>query len=149
MIKLKFNFLSIIIIIELISNANKHISKIGSYISIIIVYIIYFRICVFNKTRLIRYDSYVSNGIAFCNNEQWCYDNKRNQSFQCPLWKAYCGSLTTNSSFATETSSALDETKKQHLCNYFKMDNSMELRQGIPGISNSRPTIGIKYFDFM
>lgn len=83
------------------------------------------------------------NGQDYCTNQEYCLDTTRNQTFKCPLWQAYCGPLqkdkTTNS-----TQNGLADVDRQrfiHLCNYFNMTNSVKLRHGIPGISNSRPTL--------
>ena len=48
------------------------------------------RICVFNQTRLIRYESYVVDGQSFCTNQKFCQNTNTNQTFECPLWSAYC-----------------------------------------------------------
>jgi hypothetical protein len=77
------------------------------------------------------------NGQSFCSNDRHCIDNKNNQTFDCPLWKAYCGPL-----HKSDNNSDLDEATKNkfiHLCHYFNMSNSIELRSGIPGISSRRP----------
>jgi hypothetical protein len=79
--------------------------------------------------------------MPFCTNDEWCLDTNRNVTMKCPLWEAYCGksSITTNS-----TTTINDDAQAKYfenLCHYFKMKNSVELRLGIPGISNSRPTL--------
>jgi hypothetical protein len=111
---------------------------------------IFLSICVFNKTRLIRYDSYVINEISYCNNQQYC-SNSQNQTFLCPLWKAYCGPLNKDNanSFLNSTEQGGlvledDQTRQQfeHLCQYFKIKDSVSLRPGIPGISSSTPISG-------
>ena len=113
------------------------------------------RICVFNETRLIRYDSYIYKGdngeMPFCHNDRYCtYTDKDNKTekMDCPLWKSYCGPLyksSRNSSSYSEEKTAtndlddLTRKKFEHLCSSFTATNSVELRLGIPGISNSGP----------
>ena len=47
------------------------------------------KICVFNQTRLIRYESYVIDGQPFCTNQRRC-ELSDNTTRLCPLWEAYC-----------------------------------------------------------
>ena len=119
----------------------------------------------FNKTRLIRYESYMLDNMPFCTNERFCLDTNRNQTIECPLWKAYCGPLykhehlsaaanasrlsnaatgvnRSSSEFAIDNEISKDDPVRQkfiHLCHYFRMENSMEMKQGIPGISSPTP----------
>ena len=116
------------------------------------------RICVFNNTRLIRYESYVIDDQPFCTNQKNCIDNKKNQSFICPLWKSYCGPLYDAKNKDSNNSSKIQRReitdndylsddltiqKFAHLCRYFEMEDSVRLKQGIPGISSSEPITGI------
>ena len=125
-------------------------------------------ICVFNGNRLIRYDSYVVNGVKYCTNNRTCEDNIRNVPFDCPLWEAYCGpihskgnqslSLSSNEKLLDKTSTydawvrlseielkqmgAEEFEKKQKfisLCSEFEKEDSVELRKGIPGMSSKLP----------
>jgi potassium/chloride transporter 4/5/6 len=108
------------------------------------------KICVFNQTRLIKYDSYVIQGEAFCTNQRYCESQLRNETFTCPLWKAYCGPYYENEQKNNRTVSDSKsklipddpdpiQQKYAHLCHYFAMDDSVELRLGIPGISSKEP----------
>ena len=110
------------------------------------------KICVFNRTRLIRYDSYVVDDQPFCTNNQTCFNSFRNKTIPCPLWEAYCGPLFKkdgiNSTVSGDYSNLTDfeiekddpiRQKLVHLCHYFKMEDSVELRPGIPGMSSSTP----------
>ena len=126
-------------------------------------------ICVFNVDRLIRYDSYVVNGVPYCNNNKMCEDNVNNVTFVCPLWEAYCGPIHKSPKSANTTVSenknvldkdsayeawvrlseielkslgAEDFEYKQKfisLCSEFEKKGSVELRKGIPGLSSSLP----------
>jgi len=125
-------------------------------------------ICVFNGNRLIRFDSYVINGVPYCTNSKTCEDPTRNVSFVCPLWDAYCGPIhdkgekSLNSSLKDnilDKSSTYDAwvrlseielkqmgaeefEKKQKfisLCSDFEKEDSVKLRKGIPGASSKLP----------
>ena len=105
------------------------------------------KICVFNDTRLIRYDAYVTKTGSYCTNEMECFDSFNNVSITCPLWEHYCGDHSNSkSNFSINGTSVLqmdtDESLKNHnlhLCSYFKLNNSVQLRPGIPGIASSGP----------
>ena len=120
----------------------------------------------FNQSRLIRYEAFMINGQNYCTNKRECLDATTNKTFECPLWSAYCGPLfrgaaarsnaTTTPAISMISSMSqadlrqidlekLDDPVKQsfiHLCNYFQHDDSMQLRMGIPGVSNIRPISG-------
>jgi len=103
------------------------------------------------------------NGQPFCNNDEFCLDNKQNVTFKCPLWKAYCGEFADNGNSASNITNKppnndtnelktnvakLDDmtrTVHAHLCHYFLLKDSVELRHAIPGISSSRPITGTLY----
>ena len=114
------------------------------------------KICVFNDTRLIRYDAYASkNGIDFyCTNQKECHDSVLNKTITCPLWEHYCGdaikATNTTTGFMNDSSIGKSEVAEMdndeairkryvHLCGYFKLNNSVQLRLGIPGIANKGP----------
>lgn len=111
------------------------------------------KICVFNNTRLIRYDAYVTKSGSYCTNDRECHDTIKNETIACPLWKHYCGSdlssekLNKNSNVLINDSNIAlqrdmqESYKKQkvHLCSYFMLNNSVQLRPGIPGIANIGP----------
>jgi potassium/chloride transporter 4/5/6 len=109
------------------------------------------KICVFNETRLIRYVSYASsNGVDFyCTNQRYCQDTVRNTTITCPLWTHYCGesgnfssikdtNLNESIALQIDTNEALKQ-RYVHLCTYFMLNNSVQLRPGIPGIASKRP----------
>jgi hypothetical protein len=86
-------------------------------------------------------------GQSFCNNQRYCELN--NQTVTCPLWKDYCGPLyrsagnaTENTVYSADRLNQLDEAtqeKFEHLCRWFEYENSVNFRQGIPGIADGRP----------
>ncbi|RNA10301.1 solute carrier family 12 member 6 isoform X2 [Brachionus plicatilis] len=108
-------------------------------------------ICVFNETRLIRYESYVIDEQSFCHNQKNCMNTHRNESFICPLWKAYCGPYYD--AINGHERRALDKDQKEyivedfvtkkfgHLCRFFEMQDSVKIKQGIPGMSSSDPIL--------
>lgn len=118
------------------------------------------KICVFNNTRLIRYEAYASdNGVdLYCTNAKYCQDTVKNLTIMCPLWKIYCEKyynleamnetirINSSNQYIDESIALkidMTEALKQkytHLCTYFEMSNdSVELRPGIPGISSKEP----------
>ena len=128
----------------------KNICKIVSPFFLTNQYNIFFflkiRICVFNQTRLIRYDEFMKDGQEFCNNQKYCFFTSLNRTELCPLWQYYCGPLFNNSRSDQETeisqTSLEDDLIRQtytHLCHYFKMRDSVKLKPAIPGISSSEP----------
>ena len=106
--------------------------------------------CVFNETRLIRYDSYVTDGIPFCTNDQYCLNTV--QTIECSLWTAYCKpyyDMERNlSSSQRKNSTITDDGKLEdfldnpvhekyaYLCHYFEEQGSVQLKKAIPGISS-------------
>ena len=96
--------------------------------------------------------------MEFCTNAKYCMDWKRNQTIKCPLWKSYCGPVLDNDENDT-THRILDDkfdnfedpVQQQHayLCYYFQMNNSIALRQAIPGISSQKPIMGEKIYFFI
>lgn len=103
------------------------------------------------------------NGQNFCTNKRECFDQLTNRTFDCPLWSAYCGPLyreeaRLNASLANAVTDPselkqsdlekLDDPVKQtyiHLCNYFQHEDSVQLRMGIPGVSDIRPISGNQF----
>lgn len=83
---------------------------------------------------------------------------RNNVTFKCPLFDAYCGPLYekqshlesnySNSSSRDKVFLNDDPIKQQylHLCHYFRMEDSVKLRPGIPGISSSGPILGMLLF---
>ena len=116
------------------------------------------RICVFNNTRLIRYNSYTLDEMQFCTNAEYCRDTKRNLTIKCPLWKAYCGPIfdrqTGDSMLNDQMKNSLildgkfdkfeDPVQQHHvyLCYYFQMNKSVVLRRAIPGLYSKAPISG-------
>lgn len=104
----------------------------------------------FNETRLIRYDSYVIDEQPYCTNDKWCQNLKLNQTFECPLWTAYCKPYYEIEAELNQTRSVAREDEKledfidnpelekyAHLCHYFEKENSVKYKLGIPGISSA------------
>lgn len=105
----------------------------------------------FNQSRLIRYEAFMIDGQNYCTNKRECTNHITNTTFECPLWRAYCGPLYQSEANASSTKNdlndleMLDNPVKQsfiHLCHYFQHDDSVQLRLGIPGVSNIRPISG-------
>lgn len=109
----------------------------------------------FNQTRLIRYESYVLDGQSYCNNQKYCFNNQKNESFICPLWKAYCkpyydainNEHTTNEQNISQSFN-FDTEKFTRLCQYFEMNDSVKLKQGVPGVSSGYAIRGKFKFNF-
>lgn len=104
----------------------------------------------FNETRLIRYDSYVIDEQQYCTNDKWCQNLNTNQTFECPLWTAYCkryyelDAAQNNTKAMTPEDEKLEDfvddpelEKYAYLCHYFEEANSVRLKAGIPGISSA------------
>lgn len=122
------------------------------------------RICVFNDTRLIRYDSYMLDEVSYCTNDKYCINTKTNQSFECPLWTAYCKTyydieaklnVTKNVTILPEDEKLEDfvddpiHERYAYLCHYFEEKNSVVLKAGIPGISSKDVIRGMCYIEFI
>lgn len=82
-------------------------------------------------------------------------DFNRNESFICPLWKAYCGPYYDSIKNKSQNQRKREIEGKEyiaddfisqkyaHLCRFFEMEDSVRIKQGIPGMSSSEPILGI------